>query len=324
VVKVLLALVIQAIQNLFSRVYRVNDRISKNASEKNAVNNLDPSSFGVLYVVATPIGNLADISHRALRVLADVSCVLAEDTRHSKRLFNHYGISTKLRACHEHNEADLVSWVATQLNQGEDLALISDAGTPLISDPGFVIVRALRKLGHKICAVPGASSIIAALSIGGLATDSFVFDGFLPSKSAARKAQLANYLEQSRTILVLESSHRINNCLVDIAEILGNQRRVVIAREITKKFETVLDGTVAELVKRLAQDPDQSRGEFVLMIEGAPVIEKDQAELGALLRVLLAELPMKQASGIAAKITGSRKNVVYELALAIKAESEED
>ncbi|MFT7527652.1 MAG: 16S rRNA (cytidine1402-2'-O)-methyltransferase [Arenicella sp.] len=302
----------------------MNERISKNASEKNAVNNLDPSSFGALYVVATPIGNLADISHRALRVLADVSCVLAEDTRHSKRLFNHYGISTKLRACHEHNEADLVSWVAAQLNQGQDLALISDAGTPLISDPGFVIVRALRKLGHQICAVPGASSIIAALSIGGLATDSFVFDGFLPAKSAARKTQLANYLEQSRTIVVLESSHRINNCLVDIAEVLGNHRRVVIAREITKKFETVLDGTVAELIERLAQDPDQSRGEFVLMIEGAPVIEKDQAELGALLRVLLAELPMKQASGIAAKVTGSRKNEVYELALAIKSESEED
>lgn len=302
----------------------MNDRISKNASEKNAVNNVDSSSSGVLYIVATPIGNLADISHRALKVLANVSCVLAEDTRHSKRLFNHYGISTKLKACHEHNELGLVSWVAAQLEEGHDLALISDAGTPLISDPGFVIVRALRKLGYEICAVPGPSSIIAALSIAGLATDSFVYDGFLPAKSAARKTQLANYLEQTRTIVVLESSHRIINCLDDIAEVLGNQRRVVIAREITKKFETVLDGTVAELVVKLAEDPDQSRGEFVLMIEGAPLLEKDQAELGALLRVLLSEVSMKQASSIAAKITGSRKNEVYELALAIKAESEGD
>ena len=269
-------------------------------------------------MVATPIGNLGDISHRALQILASVSTVLAEDTRHSKRLFNHYGISTKLRSCHEHNEAGLVDWSVEQLQSGHDLALISDAGTPLISDPGFVLVRALRERHCQIVAVPGASSIVAALSIAGLPTDSFVFDGFLSAKGPARRTSLSKYDAEYRTIVLLESSHRIIACVRDIVDVLGSQRRLVLARELTKKFETVLAGEAAEILAILQRDPQQSRGEFVLMIEGARVLAVDQAAVLTVLKILMKELPLKQASGLAAKLTGARRNEIYELALALK------
>jgi len=271
-------------------------------------------------VVATPIGNLADISHRALKVLGDVDLILAEDTRHSKRLLNHYGISTKLRSCHEHNEAELIDSVLKLLSTGQNLALISDAGTPLISDPGFVLVRALREQHCDICAVPGASSIIAALSIAGLATDSFVYDGFLPSKGAARRTSLEQYRDQHRTVVLLESSHRIASCLVDIVEVLGSHRRVVLARELTKKFETILDGPASELAEILNTDSDQTRGEFVLMLAGVEPAKQEDADLRPLLKLLMAELPLKQASGLAAKISNRRKNEIYELALKVKEE----
>lgn len=280
--------------------------------------------MGTFYVVATPIGNLGDISHRALEVVSSVSVVLAEDTRHSRRLFNHYGISTKLRACHQHNEAELVDWVIRQLGEGHDLALVSDAGTPLISDPGFVMVRALREQGINICAVPGPSSIIAALSIAGLATNQFVFDGFLPAKSSARKTQLQTYLSQSRTIVLLESSHRIEACLADIVEVLGGDRKLVLARELTKKFETVLSGTAADVWQTLRDDPDQSRGEFVLMLEGAAPVPEGEMELRKLLQVLLQEFPLKQAASLAARITGGRKNEIYDLALILKSGRDND
>ena len=285
----------------------MSDQISKNA---------DPT--GRFYVVATPIGNLGDISARALQVLASVATVLAEDTRHSKRLFNHYGISTRLKACHEHNEEKLIDWVCEKLRQGQDLALISDAGTPLISDPGFVLVRALREQGCEVVAVPGASSIIAALSIAGLPTDRFLFDGFLPAKSSARRTQLQEYLSQSRTVVLLESSHRILASLLDMVEVLGEQRRVVLAREISKKFETVLDGTASELLQRLQQDSDQTRGEFVVLLAGVPELSNDQANTERMLRLLLTELPVKQAVGLVAKLTDARKNDIYQLALSLK------
>lgn len=281
-------------------------------------NNISSDKTGTLHVVATPIGNLGDISQRALNVLASVDCILAEDTRHSKRLLNHYAIGTKLRSCHEHNEATLIDWVLSQLNQGHDLALISDAGTPLISDPGFVLVRALRQEGMNVVAIPGPSSIIAALSVAGLPSDSFVFDGFLPSKSGARCKQLASYLNELRTTILFESSHRILACLNDVVSVLGEQRRVVIARELTKRFETVLDGSAIELVERLSTQADQTRGEFVLMLAGVPKVSENQLEIDKLLRVLLAELPVKQAASLAAKILGERKNDVYQAALAIK------
>ena len=281
------------------------------------------AAMGELYIVATPIGNLADISHRALQVLGSVDCILAEDTRHSKRLLNHYGISTSLKSCHEHNELSLVDWVAGKLNEGDDLALISDAGTPLISDPGFVLVRSLRERGHRIVTIPGASAIIAALSIAGLPTDSFVYDGFLSAKSTARRAQYAKYRHQTRTVVLLESSHRIVASINDLISELGGQRSVVIARELTKRFETVLGGSAQEVADILSADEDQTRGEFVLMIAGAADKPESETALEDLLQVLLTEVSVKQASAMAAKISGQRKNEVYELALKIKSVAKE-
>ncbi len=273
-----------------------------------------------LYIVATPIGNLADISKRALDILASVDTVLAEDTRHSKRLLAHYGIITRLKSCHEHNEAGLVDWVKQQLSAGKPLALISDAGTPLISDPGFVLVRALRAEGYSVLSVPGPSSIIAALSVSGMPSDSFVYDGFLPSKSSARQAALAKYQHETRTCVLLESSHRIEACIEDIAAVLGDQRDVVIARELTKRFETVLSGSARELLDIIGQDPDQQRGEFVVLIAGAPAMDVDEKEVQKMLGILMQELPLKQAAGIAAKLSGRRKNDVYDLALKLRQE----
>jgi len=276
------------------------------------------AELGQLLVVATPIGNLGDITQRALQVLASVDFILAEDTRHSKRLLNHYGIGSKLRSCHEHNEESQIEWVKSQLDDGLDLALISDAGTPLISDPGFVLVRALREQGYSIVAVPGASSIIAALSIAGLPTDGFVFDGFLPSKSGARKTALAKYVNEHRTTVLLESSHRIKACLNDALEVLGPGRQIAVARELTKRFETVIAGSVESVVDVFASDDDQARGEFVLMLAGVEAVSASEADINATLTVLLEELPVKQAAGIAAKLSGRRKNDVYNLALALK------
>jgi 16S rRNA (cytidine1402-2'-O)-methyltransferase len=295
----------------------VSDPISKDSEA------VISSEKGQLLVVATPIGNLGDISHRAIKVLGSVEAILAEDTRHSKRLLNHYGINSKLRSCHEHNEEAQIEWVKSRLDQGLDIALISDAGTPLISDPGFVLVRALRTQGYRVVAVPGPSSIIAALSVAGLPTDGFVYDGFLPSKSGARQTALAFYLNEHRTTVLLESSHRIKACLADVVTVLGADRPIVVARELTKRFETVLVGHAADILQVFNNDDDQSRGEFVLMLAGVEPVSSSDAELITILKVLLAELPVKQASGMAAKLTGKRKNEVYELALLIKQEIQE-
>lgn len=294
----------------------MSDLISK------AIDPVDGGESGHLFVVATPIGNLADISQRALQVLAKVDLILAEDTRHSKRLLSHYGINTKLRSCHEHNEESLIEWVSDEIRGGRDLALISDAGTPLISDPGFVLVRALRAAELSVVAVPGPSSIIAALSIAGLPSDGFIYDGFLPAKSVARKKALEAYLNEPRTVVLLESSHRIAACLADVIEVLGSERPIVLARELTKRFETVLSGSAAELARRLAADADQTRGEFVLMLAGAPVVSADQADVQSTLKTLLAELPVKQAASLTAKLTGKRKNEIYEQALELKREDD--
>lgn len=301
-------------------LYRVSTSISKDPT---AINANEPGSAGELYVVATPIGNLSDISQRALDVLSDVEYILAEDTRHSKRLLNHYGISTSLRSCHEHNESNVIAWVAQKLDAGSNLAIISDAGTPLISDPGFVLVRALRERGYRVTPVPGASSIIAALSIAGLPTDSFVYDGFLNTKSTARRAQYAKYRHQTRTIVLLESSHRIIASINDLITELGSQRAVVVAREMTKRFETVLSGHAQEVADRLAADDNQTRGEFVIMIAGAQEKSEVDTDLEDLLQVLLTEVSVKQAASMAAKISGRRKNDVYDLALKIKSMAQE-
>ena len=293
------------------------DPISKKAS----LNELSSSELSTsLHVVATPIGNLGDISQRGLNVLASVDIILAEDTRHSKRLLNHYGISTRLKSCHEHNEASLVDWVQSQLDQGLSLALISDAGTPLISDPGFVLVRALRSNGYSVVTVPGASSIIAALSISGLPTDKFVFDGFLPSKPGARQKALGEYISQTRTTVLLESSHRIIACVSDIVAVLGANKHIVVARELTKRFETVIVGSAQEVLDQMRDDEDQTRGEFVVMLGGANPVSESDAQVLPMLRVLLSELPIKQAAGLVAKVNGLRKNEVYQMALELKKE----
>lgn len=272
---------------------------------------------GTLYVVATPIGNRADISPRALRVLADVSQVLAEDTRHSGALLRSLGVSTPLLSLHEHNEQAQIDGVLARLRGGHDLALVSDAGTPLISDPGFRVVRAARQAGIAVVPVPGPSALITALSVAGLPTDRFVFEGFLPAKSAARRAHLQTLVDERRTLVFYEASHRIIDCLADLAEIFGVAREAVIARELTKAFEQVQSGSLTELTAWIAADDNRQRGEFVVLVAGAAPVE--ESEIGAdarrVLEILLRELPVKQAAALTAEITGVRKNALYHLAL---------
>ncbi len=228
----------------------------------------EPNSAS-LYVVATPIGNLADLSPRAAGVLAEVALVAAEDTRHTARLLRHLGVQVPMLSLHEHNEAARVEQLDARLAAGESIALVSDAGTPLISDPGFVLVRELRARGRRIVPVPGACALVAALSAAGLPTDRFTFHGFLPAKGGARRAQLEALATRSETLVFYESPHRIRDTLTDIGAVFG-ERRLVLARELTKAFETFLEGSAAELSRRMEDDPNQARGEFVVMVAGAP------------------------------------------------------
>ncbi|CAM3552963.1 16S rRNA (cytidine(1402)-2'-O)-methyltransferase [Halomonas lysinitropha] len=269
---------------------------------------------GSLYVVATPIGNLDDLSRRAARVLGEVAVIAAEDTRHSGRLLRHLGLSRPMLSLHEHNEAARVDTLDARLAAGEDIALISDAGTPLISDPGFVLVRELRARGRRIVPVPGPCALVAALSAAGLPTDRFLFQGFLPAKSSGRRGRLEALATREETLVFYESPHRIRDTLADLAATLG-ARRVVLARELTKTFETFLDGSAAELLTRMEEDPDQARGEFVVMLAGAaPRGDADAStvEADALLSALLAEgLGVKQAAAVAARVLGGAKKVWY-------------
>ena len=275
---------------------------------------------GVLYIVATPIGNLGDISARALEVLKAVSLIAAEDTRHSRKLLAHYGIGTALQAVHEHNERNVTGRLLQKLSAGADIALISDAGTPLISDPGFHLVRAARQAGIRVVPVPGPSALIAALSVAGLPTDRFVFAGFLPVKQAARRQRLQGLVAEAATLVFYESSHRIADCLADMATCLGGEREATLARELTKTFETVLTGSLGDLLEWLQADSHQQKGEFVVMVQGAPPRDPAAIDTAAeqVLAVLLSELPLKQAAALAAKITGLSKNVMYEQGLKLK------
>jgi 16S rRNA (cytidine1402-2'-O)-methyltransferase len=275
---------------------------------------------GMLYVVATPIGNLGDISARALEVLKAVSLIAAEDTRHSRKLLVHYGIGTALQAVHEHNERDVTGRLLQKLSTGADIALISDAGTPLISDPGYYLVRSARQAGIRVVPVPGPSALIAALSVAGLPTDRFVFAGFLPVKQAARRQRLQGLVTESATLVFYESSHRIADCLADMAACLGGEREATLARELTKTFETVLTGTLGDLLEQIQADSQQQKGEFVVMVQGAPPRDPAAIDTAAeqMLAVLLSELPLKQAAALAAKITGLSKNVLYEQGLKLK------
>ncbi len=276
------------------------------------------SGVGTLYVVATPIGNLEDISARALRVLGDVALIAAEDTRHSSRLMAHFGIQTPLAACHEHNERDEGSRFIGRLQAGDDVALISDAGTPLISDPGYHLVRQARAAGIAVVPVPGACALIAALSAAGLPSDRFIFEGFLPAKTAARCARLEALKEEPRTLIFYEAPHRILESLCDFEAIFGGARVAVLGRELTKTFETLKGLPLAELRAWVEADSNQQRGECVLLVEGWQAPSGESAVSAEALRVLdllLAEMPLKRAAAIAADITGVRKNLLYQAAL---------
>lgn len=278
----------------------------------------DPTHAGVLYVVATPIGNLDDISARALRVLREVKLIAAEDTRHSQRLLQHFGIETPLAPCHEHNEREQGGRFITRLLDGDDVALISDAGTPLISDPGFHLVRQARAAGIRVVPVPGPSALIAALSAAGLPSDRFIFEGFLPAKAAARHARLEALREEPRTLIFYEAPHRLLESLEAMKDVFGAERPVVLARELTKTFETLKDLPLGELCAWVAADANQQRGECVLLVGGWQAPEGEEmvtAEALRILDLLLGELPLKRAAALAAEITGVRKNLLYQVAL---------
>ncbi len=275
---------------------------------------------GIFYVVATPIGNLDDMSPRAVAVLQQVDLILAEDTRHSARLLQHYAISTPMRACHEHNEASLCESLPEQLRAGQDMALISDAGTPLVSDPGFRLVRTLRARGIRISTVPGPCASIAALSISGLPSDRFAFEGFLPAREAARQARLQDLLAESRTLIFYEAPHRLVPMLATLAGIFGSDRRVCVARELTKRYESVRCDAVGAMLEWLCEDENRCRGEIVVLVEGAGEAVPDVREDERLLRILLDYLPVGQAASAAAEIGGGRRNRLYKLALSMKQE----
>lgn len=278
------------------------------------------NAAGRLFVIATPIGNRDDITLRAISVLREADRILAEDTRHSRRLLDHLGIQRPMLALHEHNEAEAVQRIVDLLLQGESLALISDAGTPLISDPGFPLVRRCREEGIAVVAVPGACAAIAGLCVSGLPTDRFRFEGFLPRKQQARVAHLESLRRESATLVFYESSHRIEDALADIAAAMGEDRHVVIARELTKVHETILAGGVGEVLAQVRADENQRKGEFVVMIAGAITEGGDASiEADALLETLLEELSVKQAAGLAARITGQKKNALYQRALELSA-----
>ena len=267
---------------------------------------------GTLFIVATPIGNLADLSPRALDTLRSVAAICAEDTRHTRQLLSHFGIERPLVALHEHNEEAISARVVERILGGESLALVSDAGTPLVSDPGYRVVRAARAAGVKVSPIPGACAAIAALSVAGLPSDRFVFEGFLPAKSSARRERLSRLASETRTVVFYESSHRIEESLADMVAVFGDARPAVLARELTKLFETVLDGSVAELLAQVAADPNQRKGEFVVMVQGAS--DDAQARLieGQRLYARLSEhLPPSTAAKLAAELSGASRKSLY-------------
>jgi 16S rRNA (cytidine1402-2'-O)-methyltransferase len=271
------------------------------------------TAASTLYVVATPIGNLEDLSPRARRVLGEVDAILVEDTRQSGVLLRHAGIDRPMLAVHEHNEGERAATLVQRLRDGQRLALISDAGTPLISDPGFRLVAAVRAAGFAVCPIPGACALIAALSVAGLPTDRFSFEGFLPARAGERRTRLDAVAADSRTLVYYEAPHRIAETLAAAVDAFGAERRAVIARELTKRFETILDGTLAELQQRVLADADQQRGEIVLVIAGAPASDDAAriAEGKRLYALLIGELPPARAAKVAAAWAGVAKKLLY-------------
>lgn len=280
---------------------------------------------GILYVVATPIGNLQDITLRALEILKAVDAIAAEDTRHTSGLLSHFGISKKLIAVHEHNEHQSAEKLLSQLNAGESIALVTDAGTPGISDPGAVVVDLVRRAGVKVVPIPGVSAVITALSASGIAQNGFLFHGFLPASGAARRKVLEALKSQTVTLVFYEAPHRILECVADLALVLGADRRITFARELTKTFETIYSCHLAEATAWLEADTNQQRGEFVLLVEAAANQVSDglPEEAVRVVKLLLADLPLKQAVKLATDITHLKKNDLYEFALQLKNESKQ-
>jgi 16S rRNA (cytidine1402-2'-O)-methyltransferase len=273
---------------------------------------------GQLYIVATPIGNLDDISFRAIEVLKSVDRIAAEDTRHSQKLLQHFGIQTSMLALHDHNEEARAHKLIKQLLDGENIALISDAGTPLISDPGYRLVSMAQDAGVRISPIPGACAVITALSASGLPTDRFYFEGFLPAKTQARKMRIGELGAISSTVIVYESCHRILACLKDMLEVLGDSREVCLAKELTKQYEMIKRGNLPDLLAWIQSDDKLQQGEFVLLIKGET--QKDEAlqQAETVLSKLMPHLPLKTAASLASDITGVNKNTLYQLALSLK------
>jgi len=275
-------------------------------------------SEGTLYIVATPIGHLGDLSPRAGEVLSQVDVIAAEDTRVSRKLLQHIGASTPMLSLHEHNEQQRIETLLSRLQTGESVALISDAGTPLISDPGYPLVKAVREANIKVVPLPGPCALISALSVSGLPTDKFVFEGFLPGKSSGRRGRFEELKHEHRTMIFYESPHRILACLDDLESVMGAQREVVVARELTKTFETIHSGSVAATKNWVEQDQNQQRGEIVLLVAGAPLMKQENQDQERVLTLLMEELPLKQAAALTAQICGAKRNELYQKALEIK------
>ncbi|WP_037374572.1 16S rRNA (cytidine(1402)-2'-O)-methyltransferase [Sedimenticola selenatireducens] len=274
---------------------------------------------GCLYIVAMPIGNRGDITERAKQVLSAVDLIAVEDTRHSRPLLQMLAITTPLLALHEHNEQKLVARLVDQLTAGDTIALISDAGTPLISDPGFPLVRACQQAGVRVIPVPGPSALICALSAAGLPTDRFLFEGFPARSGPARREQFRRLKDEGMTLIFYESSHRIVDSLADMAAVFGEDRPAVIARELTKLHETILSQSLGSLVELVSRDLNQQKGEFVVLVAGAVRdAEAIDPETQRILEILLEEMPTKQAATLAAKITGIKKNRLYQKALELQ------
>ena len=292
------------------------------AQELNSHSGMDQISGGALYVVATPIGNLRDITLRALDVLKAAEVIAAEDTRHSRALLQHYAISSRLFALHEHNERTASEKIVAWLREGKVVALVSDAGTPAISDPGAILVRRVREAGFQVVPIPGASALIAALSASGIVQTAFRFCGFLPGKGGERRTLLESLARCADTMVFYEAPHRIVAAMRDIAASFGEDRRVVLCRELTKRFETIHHCVSGAAVGWLEADDNQQRGEFVVIVEGRTADESnpDDANIREVLSILLEELPVKQSVALATRITGAKRNAVYAAALELKGE----
>lgn len=270
---------------------------------------------GILYIIATPIGNLADMTERAITTLQEVDIIYAEDTRHSKKLLHHFSITTPIKPMHEHNERQQIEQILRAIQQGQNIAIISDAGTPLISDPGYPIVASAQSAGMRVSPVPGACAAIAALSASGLSSHKFTFEGFLPAKKESRIKALEKYNEVDHVVIFYESPHRIIDTLKDMMQIFGEDRKLCFARELTKQFETIHLATIKAIVNLVESDINQQKGEIVLILDKTENINTSVSEATTLLKILLQELSASQACKIAAKLTGMKKKMLYDIAM---------